>query len=89
MNFYVLTGQGATAAVLAVTLDRAAQHDLRAMFKRLADVIVDGHHVAFDPGHRANEGEIVTISSYELPSGLSLLGRRALRPTFQQLPDQR
>jgi hypothetical protein len=74
MNFYVLTGQGATAAVLAVTLDKAAQNDLRAMFKRLADVIVDGDHVAFDPGNRANEGEIVTISSYELPSGLSLLG---------------
>jgi hypothetical protein len=60
--------------VLAVTLDKAAQNDLRAMFKRLADVIVDGDHVAFDPGNRANEGEIVTISSYELPSGLSLLG---------------
>jgi hypothetical protein len=74
MNFYLLTGQGATAAVLAVTLDRAAQNDLRAMFKRLADVIVDGDHVPFDPGNRANDGEIVTISSYELPSGLSLLG---------------
>jgi hypothetical protein len=74
MNFYVLTGQGGKAAVLAVTLDNAAQHDLRAMFNRLADVIVDGDHVAFNPRHRANEGETVTISSYELPSGLSLLG---------------
>jgi hypothetical protein len=78
MNFYVLTGQGATAAVLAVTLDKAAQNDLRAMFKRLADVIVEGDHVAFDPGNRANEGEIVTISSYELPSGLSLLGSESV-----------
>ena len=74
MNFYVLVGQGTKAAVLAVTLDRAAQDDLTAMFKRLSDAIVAGDHVAFDPGYRADEGEIVTISSYELPSGLSLLG---------------
>jgi hypothetical protein len=74
MNFYLLTGQGAKAAVLAVTLDKAAQDDLRAMFKRLADAIVDGDHVAFHTGYRPDEGEIVTISSYEPPSGLSLLG---------------
>lgn len=72
MNFYVLTGQGAKAAVLAVTLDKAAQDDLTGMFKRLADAIVEGDHVAFDPGYRADEGEVVTLSSYELSSGLSL-----------------
>jgi hypothetical protein len=74
MNFYVLIGHGAKAAVLAVTLDKPAQDDLSAMFTPLADAIVDGEHVSFDPGYRADEGEIVTISPYALPSMLSLLG---------------
>src|SRR5437762_3232365 len=74
MNFYVLIGQSAKAAVFAVTLDKAAQNDLTAMFKRLADAIVDGDHVTFDPGYRADEGEIVTISSYALTSVLAPLG---------------
>ena len=78
MNFYALIGHGAKAAVLAVTLDKNAQNDLTAMFKRLADTIVDGDHVAFDPGYRADEGEIVTISLYELPSALSLLGAASI-----------
>ena len=59
--------------MLSVTLDKATQDDLTAMFKRLADPIVDGDHVAFDPGYRADEGKIVTISSYALPAVLSVL----------------
>jgi len=73
MNFYVLIGHGGKASVLSVTLDKATQDDLTAMFKRLADPIVDGDHVAFDPGYRADEGKIVTISSYALPAVLSVL----------------
>jgi hypothetical protein len=73
MNFYVLIGHGGKASLLGVTLDKTAQDDLTEMFKRLADPIVDGEHVAFDPGYRADEGEIVTISPYSLPSVLSVL----------------
>jgi hypothetical protein len=49
MSFYVLIGHGAKAAVLAVTLDKPAQDDLTAMFTPLAEAIVDGDHVSFDP----------------------------------------
>lgn len=73
MNFYVLIGHGGRASVLGVTLDKAAQDDLTSLFKRLADPIVEGEHVTFDPGYRADEGEIVTISPYALPSVLSVL----------------
>ena len=68
MNFYLVVGQGAQASVLAVTLDKAAQDDLTAMFHRLANDIVESDHVAFDPGYRADHGEIVTISPYRLPT---------------------
>ena len=83
MNFYVLIGHGGKASVLSVTLDKAAQDDLTAMFERLADPIVDGDHVAFDPGYRADEGEIVTISPYALPSVLLHVGngRRSSEPS--------
>jgi len=68
MNFYVVSGQGANASVLAVTLDKAAQDDLTAMFDRLANDIVKSDHLAFDPGYRADPGEIVTISPYRVPT---------------------
>jgi hypothetical protein len=68
MNFYVILGHAASTAVLAVTLDKSAQDDLTAMFNRLATDVVESDHVAFDPGYRADQGEIVTISPYRLPT---------------------
>lgn len=73
MNFFVVSGHGAGIAVLSVTLDKSAQAELTALFTRLADEVVASDHVPFDPGFRADEGEIVTISPYALPAGLASL----------------
>jgi hypothetical protein len=70
MNFYAILGHRPNTSVLTVILDKAAQDDLTAMFKRLTDEIVAGDHVPFDPGYHADQGEIVTISPYTLPAAL-------------------
>lgn len=73
MNFYAILGDRANASVLTVTLDKAAQEDLTAMFKRLADEIVASDHVPFDPGYRADQGEVITILPYTLSTVLASL----------------
>ena len=73
MNFFVVSGHGAGASVLALILDKAAQEELTAMFTQLAHEIVASDHVPFDPGYRADDGEVVTIAPYTWPSLLAAL----------------
>ncbi|HKF65056.1 MAG TPA: Kiwa anti-phage protein KwaB-like domain-containing protein [Vicinamibacterales bacterium] len=74
MNFYVLAGTRTSPTLLALTLDNEAQTALTVMMTGLVQAIRAGDHVEFEPGYRPGEGEIVTLSSFELSGGLSILG---------------
>jgi len=73
MNFYVLGGTRTSPTLLALTLDNEAQMALTVMMTGLVQTIRTGDHVAFEPGYRPGEGEIVTLSPFELSGGLSVL----------------
>jgi len=74
MNFYVLAGTRTTPTLLALTLDKEAQTALTVMMTRLVQTIRTGDHVEFEAGYRPGDGEIVTLSPFELSGGLSPLG---------------
>jgi hypothetical protein len=73
MNFYVLAGSRGNPTVLALTLDNEAQDALSGMLTPLINALRTADHVDFDAGYKADEGEIVAVSPYELPAGLSVL----------------
>ncbi len=73
MNFYAIVGRGSSTAVHALRLDMPAQEDLTIMFERLAEQVFHADHRGFVPGYRAEQGEVVTIAPYTLPSALSRL----------------
>lgn len=72
MNFYVLAGSRTNPTVLALLLDNEAQSALTSMTTSLVEAVRRGEHVAFEAGYRPDEGEIVTLSPFEL-QGLSVL----------------
>ena len=71
MNFYVTIGHRADAVVRELILDKPAQDDLTQLFTGLADQVLKGDHVEFDPGYRPDEGEIITIDEYAVVSTFS------------------
>jgi len=73
MNFYALVGSRTNQAVLSITLDSDAQVELSSMFERVLKDISAGDHVTFDPGYRADENEVITVSPYNSPASLSPL----------------
>jgi hypothetical protein len=77
MNFYVLAGTRANPTVLALTLDNEAQSALTAMITGLVEAVRAADHIQFDAGYRADEGEIVTLSPFELTGTLSVLSSAA------------
>ena len=74
MNFYVLAGTRTSPTLLALTLDNQAQTALTVMVTGLVQTIRTGDHVEFEAGYRPGDGEIVTLSPFELSGGLSILG---------------
>lgn len=77
MNFYALAGTRAHPTVLAMTLDSETQSGLTAMLSGLVEQVKAADHVEFDPGYRADQGEIITLSPFELPGALSVLNNAA------------
>jgi hypothetical protein len=73
MNFYGLVGTRSKQSVLALTLDNDTQEALSSMFDHLADGILTGEQISFDPNYRAADDEIIVISPYAPPPSLSSL----------------
>jgi hypothetical protein len=73
MNFYAVIGRTAAATLRAVVLDRSAQDELTATFSSQMEMVRQADRVAFDPSYRADQGEVVSITDYELPSMLGPL----------------
>lgn len=77
MNFYVLTGSRASARLLALTLDADSQEALSAMMAGLVGDVEAADHVAFEHGYKSDDGEIVSLSPFELSGPLAVLTNAA------------
>jgi Kiwa protein KwaB-like len=73
MNFYVLAGTRTNPSVLVLTLDNQSQAALTDMMMGLVETVKAADHVEFEAGYKADEGEVVTLSPFELPDALSAL----------------
>jgi hypothetical protein len=73
MNFYAVGGTHVDPTILTLNLDKAAQDELTAMFAPIVKATKTADTVPFDPSYRPDAGEIVTVASYTLPSGLAPL----------------
>lgn len=77
MNFYVLEGSRARALVLSLTLDAESQEALSAMMAGLVEGVQAADHVEFEHGYKSDDGEIVSLSPFELSGALAVLTNAA------------
>lgn len=73
MNFYAVGGTHVEPTVFTLNLDKAAQDELTAIFAPIVKATKTADAVPFDPSYRADDGEILTVTPYTLPSGLAPL----------------
>ncbi len=77
MNFYVLEGSRAKAQVLALTLDADSQEALSAMMAGLVEEVQAADHVEFEHGYKSDDGEVVSLTPFELSGPLAVLTNAA------------
>jgi hypothetical protein len=68
MNFYAVIGRRSAVQIRTLILDRRAQEELTETFASLSETVRQADQVNFDPSYRADGGEVITISDYQLPS---------------------